>query len=408
MAVKRPVAELITIGSEVLNGCVLNTNAQYLGCRLTDLGFEVRAQSACPDTIAAICASLELAMRRADLIFLSGGLGPTPDDVTRDAAAEFFKEPLVFSKQQFRLIRLHYRRFGSSVPEIVKREACFPKSAIPLLNHYGIALGFCLKKHSRVLIVLPGVPSELEKMFEGAVVPLLKREFKIRKKPSLVVRIAGLSEPEIMRRLKKDFFEEPFDFGIYPMAGEVTLRLKAERGAMLSRLRAKIKKRIGDFVYAYEDRGLAETVGGLLSKRRKTLAVAESCTGGQLASAITDVPGASRYFLGGVVAYDNGVKIRDLGVGRGLIKKRGAVSEEVALAMARGVSQKIGSSYGIGITGIAGPAGGGKKKPVGLVMIGLSGPRVSRTWRHEFWGRRSEVQEKAVKKALQYLWRELR
>jgi nicotinamide-nucleotide amidase len=404
-------AEILTIGDELLKGSVLNTNALFLARELTDMGFSVQAQVACPDSPAVIGQKLAQALSdRGDLVILSGGLGPTPDDVTREALAHYFQVPLVFSKAQYAGIKKHYRKHGlSTVPSDVRKEAYYPENAVPLMNRYGIALGFYVRQGNGLVVVLPGVPSELEKMFKELVRPLLVRHFSdLEPRPKLVVKIVGLSEPAIMRKLGRDFFKgHPFEFGIYPEAGEVSIRIMADRQKIIQRLTAKIKKRLGRSVYAYEEnRVLSEAVGKALVLRKRTLSIAESCTGGTLSSEITKIPGASRYFKGGMVVYHNSLK-EDLGIEKSLLKKKGAVSREVALALAKAVRRRMRTYYGIGITGIAGPTGGSAQKPVGLVFIGLATPQTARLKKILFWGDRRQVQTKAAKKALEYLWHEI-
>lgn len=403
-------AQILTLGNELLRGTVLNTNAAFLGRELTHEGFECVFQAACRDRVPEIRSALREAVSQSDLVVLSGGLGPTPDDVTRDAISEYFGVPLVFSEPQFRLIQKYYRRHGKRrVPDLVRREAMFPQNSTPLVNRHGIALGFYLVHHRCLIVVLPGVPSELEKMFAESVRPLLRRHFKkIAKRPYLAARTVGISEPDIMKKLGKDFFDEPFDFGIYPEAGEVSLRLYAEDPGILNRLKRKIQKRLKGWVYACEDILLAEVIGKLLLKKRASLAVAESCTGGLLAAEICRIPGASRYFKGSLVAYDNSVKEGFLKVSGTILNRYGAVSRETALAMAEGVRRGMKASYGLSVTGIAGPAGGSRKKPVGLVYFGLAAPQGKKAYERIFWGGRRQIQTKAVKKALEFLWRAVR
>lgn len=401
-------AELITIGDELLKGSTLNTNAKFLGKELTDLGFRVSAQTACPDLLSSIQMRIEESLHRSDLIILTGGLGPTPDDLTRDALSAYFNVPLVFSKSQFSCIEKAYKRYGKKVPSMVRKEAMFPEGSFPLINHFGIALGFYLKVGLRLMIVLPGVPMELEKMFANEVRPLIQKHFPgLLKRHSLVVKTIGVSEPDVMTRLKKDFFDVPFDFGIYPQAGEVALRLYAEKKEIIQRLKLKAERRLASDVYAYEETSLAETIGKILTQKRKTLSVAESCSGGMLAQEITRISGASSYFKGGIVAYNNAIKQRVLGVPEEFLKKYGAVSEQVAGLMAQGARGVHQSDYALSITGIAGPDGGTKQKPVGRVYIALATPKNVKVWEKDFWGDRIQVQTKSVKKALEFLWREL-
>ena len=406
----RPKAEILTVGTELLTGSSLNTNAGYLGRRLTQLGFEVFRQVSCRDEEAAIHNAIREAMDPAEILFVTGGLGPTPDDVTRASIASFFKVPLVLSQRQYRRIRLAYGRKGEGVPEMVRQEAYFPKGALPLFNRYGIALGFMLERAGKPTVVLPGVPSEMERLFENQVVPILRRKFYKAQPPfCLVVKTLGLSEPAIMKRLGSGFFKMGrFQFGIYPEVAEVSIRIYGDSQPLLRRLKRHMKAVLGEAIYSFRDETLEAAVGKRLYERRWTLGIAESCTGGLLAREITRVPGASGYFLGGVTAYQNEVKSRLLGVTQDVLGSHGAVSEEVAGAMARGARRLFKSTLGISVTGIAGPEGGSHKKPVGLVFISIASGRSCSIWQERFGGDREQIQIRAARKALAYLWQWLR
>lgn len=400
-------ALILTVGNELLKGSVLNTNARFLGRRLTALGFEVTRQVSCPDSIAEIHRILRSHLPECSLVIMSGGLGPTPDDLTRDALASFFSMPLELSKRQWDFIRGYYKKRGKSAPELVKKEALFPRGAVPLFNRYGIALGFYIKTGSKMIVVLPGVPYELENMFVKLVMPVIKKEFRtLPARHAVIARMAGISEPEVMQKLGKDFFDDPFEFGIYPAPGEVTLRLYAATALIAARLRRKIARRLDNYLYAWEEKTLSEIVGGLLASRRKTVAVAESCTGGLCSAEIARVAGASRYFRGGIAVYHKDVK-RKIGVTDAALEN-GEVSAQVARELARAARSYLKADYGIGITGIAGPSGAAPKKPVGLVYISISGPQRTDVYEQHFWGEREQVQAKAVKKALEHLHRALR
>ena len=403
----RPAAEILSIGTELLTGTTVNTNAAYLGRELTRLGFKVAHQSACPDERAGIHEALRTALSRSDVIFASGGLGPTPDDITRESIADFFRVPLVFSREQYRQISLHYRRRGKKVPALVKREAYFPANAKPLLNQFGIALGFLIEMRRRIVVVLPGVPGELTRLFETRLQSFLQRKFPgLRPKASLVVKTVGLSEPTIMRRLGPSFFKwGPFDFGIYPEVGEVSLRIYADSFSLIRRIRRHVERVLGKETYSFSDESLKGVIGKQLKSAKWTVSLAESCTGGRIAQKLTAVPGASQYFKGGVVAYDNEVKIRALGVPTLLLRKAGAVSRQCALAMAEGVRAQWGSTLGLAVTGIAGPTVGSREKPAGLVYIAIASATKSRAWEEHFSGDREQIQTRAAKKALEYLWR---
>ncbi len=405
----KPTAAILSVGNEVLRGSVVNTNAAFLGRELSTLGFEVISHGVCADSQEAIRFRLGEVFRRVELVLMMGGLGPTPDDVTREGIAAHFKVPLVFSSAQYRRLQQVYKRFGKKVPPLVRREAFYPENAKPLINRFGIALGFSIEIGQKIVIALPGVPSELTNMYFDVVLPFLKKKYgNLFKSRKLIVRMAGISEPEVMKKLGKDFFDDPFDFGIYPSAGEIAIRILADKSDVLARLKKKIATRLRDRVYGWDETPLEGVIGKILGRNKQTLAVAESCTGGLLASRITASPGASVYFRGGVIPYHASVKT-ELGVPEKLIRAHGEVSAEVACQLARSVRLRMGSSFGLGITGIAGPGGGSSRKPVGLVYIGLAAPDGKvRTWKHVFWGERRQVQDKAATKALECLWRKIR
>lgn len=405
----KPTVEILCIGNELLRGSVVNTNAAFLGRELFNRGFEVVSLSVCADSQEAIRFRLGEAIRRADIVFMSGGIGPTPDDVTREGVAAHFNVPLIFSKTEYRRIQKIYKRFGKRIPAIVRREAFYPANAKPLINRFGIAMGFSVEVQHKVIVVLPGVPSELKNMFFDVVMPLLQKKYPGRTRPQkITVKMAGISEPDVMKRLGKDFFEDPFDFGIYPGGGEVAIRISSENKSVLKRVDRKIRIRLKDFIYAREEISLASVIGKILTRRKQTLAVAESCTGGLLASRITKQPGASIYFQGGTVTYQALVK-KKLGVSEKTLRTYGEVSPQVAKALARCVQLRMEATYGIGITGIAGPTGGNKQKPVGLVYIGLASPGGrTEVFRHIFLGDRRQIQNRAAVKALEYLWRKIR
>jgi nicotinamide-nucleotide amidase len=405
----KPTAAILAVGNEVLRGSVVNTNAAFLGRELSNLGFEVITHGVCADSQEAIRFRLGEVLRRVDLVIMMGGLGPTPDDVTREGIAAHFKVPLVFSAPQYRRLQKLFKRFGKRVSPLMKREAFYPENAKPLMNRFGIALGFSIETGPKMVIALPGVPSELKNMFFDVVLPVLKKKYSgLQKSRKLIVRMAGISEPDVMKKLGKDFFDDQFDFGIYPSAGEIAIRILSDDAKVLGRLNKKIATRLKDWIYGWDETPLAAVIGKILTKKRQTAAVAESCTGGLLASRMTASPGASVYFRGGVVTYHSSAKI-ELGVPGKLLKEHGEVSSQVALELAKSVRVRMGSSFGVSITGIAGPGGGSSRKPVGLVYLALaSSDGTAQAWKHVFWGERHQVQDKAATKALEYLWRKIR
>lgn len=405
----KPTVEILSVGNEILRGSVVNTNAAFLGRELTGLGFDVVFQSVCPDAQEAIRFRLGEAVRRADVVIMMGGIGPTPDDVTREGVAAHFNVPLLFSKTEYQRIQKIYKRFGKPVPAVVRREAFYPANAKPLVNRFGIAMGFFIALPRKLVIVLPGVPSELQNMYFDVVRPLLKKKYPTRfAHRKLIIRMVGISEPDVMKKLGKDFFKEHFDFGIYPGAGEVTIRILTDHVSIWQRVRKQIRSKLHDFIYAEEEVPLTRVIEKILIRKKQTLVVAESCTGGLLASKITGDCGASAYFRGGTVAYHRTIKVK-LGVSEKMINAFGEVSSQVAIALAECAQMRMEASYGIGVTGMAGPAGGSATKPVGLVYIALAVPSgKTKVWRHHFLGDRNQIQNKASMKALEYLWRKIR
>ncbi len=400
----RPVAAILTIGNELLSGRTLNTNAAFLGHELTQLGFQVLFQRACPDVISAIQQELKN-LQYADVLVVTGGLGPTPDDLTREAIAAHFQVPLRFSKNQFQAMTRVYRKLGKKLPKLSRREAFYPANAKPLVNRFGIALGFRITSANQNMIVLPGVPTELQKMFLHDVRPLLKRKFKkLSAEQMLSVSLVGISEPNIMEKLSNDFFDQPFQFGIYPSEGETQICVRSPSKKIISLLRKKIEKRLENWIFAWDQTPLAEVIGNQLVKKKKTLAVAESCTGGSLAYAWVRYAGASRYFRGSSVVYNAEAK-KQIGVSAVTLQKFGEVSGETAAELAIQARKVWNADYGLGVTGVAGPSGGTIKKPIGLVFIAVATKQSVNVQKHLFWGNRDQVQRKAVCKALEQLWR---
>ena len=401
-----PSCELVTIGSELLNGSVLNTNAQFLARKITALSIEVAYQVSCKDREQDILDTLSRAFERSDLIIVTGGLGPTPDDITREVIAKFFHCPLKFNPAQYRHILHHFRTLRKVTPLMTRREAFLPEAAKPLLNRFGIALGFYIAAGGKLLITLPGVPRELVKMYETRVEKLIKDKFPDRPRfYFLEAHTAGLHETQIMRKLGKGFFAgRKFEFGIYPKIGEVTIRVKTQEKNLIPILHRELVKKLKGSLYSCKNESFSAALGMELRKCKKTLAIAESCTGGLLAERITDPPGASQYFKGSIVAYSNQIKFRELGVPMELIQKEGAVSAEVAQAMAKAIRIQYQTSIGLSITGVAGPSGGTRLKPIGLVYIAISDSKRNRAFRFRFLGERDKIRLQATQKALFLLW----
>lgn len=409
--------ELVTIGDELLLGFTVDTNSAFLSRALAAQGITVTRRTTVGDDTDAIVATLREALARTGAVVTTGGLGPTTDDVTRDAVAAAFGVPLVLDEAHLEWMRARWRkRFNRDMPDANRRQAMVPRGARKLENRHGSAPGAFVRDSDRWLVMLPGVPRELRGMTDDTLLPLLREigcgtSACIR---SLTLRTTGIPESLLQDNLHDVRIDRAgFSLAYLPGVEGVDLRLTAradsEAAAMstLGDVATAIRERIGDGIYGENDADLAEVLLHRCRERGATLAVAESCTGGLLGSRITDIPGSSDVFLGGVIAYANAVKVRELGVPPGLIERHGAVSEEVVHAMATGVRARLGATASLAITGVAGPGGGTPEKPVGLVWICLAtADRVEPRKLHS-WGDRKEVRYRAAQAAMDLARRHL-
>lgn len=383
------IVELINTGSELLLGRTLNTHQQWLGRQLADLGWPVSRLVCVPDTGAAIGEAVRAALGRADLVLTTGGLGPTSDDVTRERLAELLGRRLREDPEVWARIQEFFAARNRPVPGGARVQALVPEGAEVLPNRHGTAPGLAMELRPNPyradggptwLVMLPGPPRELRPMFTEAVVPLLRRVlppgdgFVCR-----TLRTTGLPESVVETRLAgplRGLVERGLDVGYCAQPGRVDVRLAARGAAAGELVRAGeelVRAELEAAVFGVDDEELETVVVRLLTTRRETVAVAESCTGGCLAHRLTNVPGASAVFLAGWVTYSNQAKQQCLGVNADTLKAHGAVSEAVAREMAEGARTRAGSTYAISVTGIAGPTGGTPAKPVGTVFIGLAG-----------------------------------
>jgi len=403
-------AEILTIGSELLQGSTLNSNAQFLGKQLTDLGFCVRYQTSCRDHVNDIIDGLDTAMTRSNLTIITGGLGPTPDDVTREAVAQCFNTDLVFHAGQYRNIKNYFKKTKHRTLPMTRREAFFPRAAKPIINHAGIAIGFYIETNRKMAVVLPGVPREMTHMFENEVRPLLTRRFKkaLERWNAVTVSLTGLNEPQVMQRLGRRFFDKrEFEFGIYPKLGWISIKLRSKDAKMIKTLKREMAQRLGKAIYAYSDEPIESEVSQLLRRSQKTVSAAESCTGGLIAKRLTDQPGASRYFKGGVLAYADSVKTGLLAVPTQTLHQHGAVSRQVAVLMARHVRKLLRTDYSVAVTGIAGPAGGSLSKPVGTVWVAVDSKNGVIAKEFLIGGDRDRIRQVSAVRALRLLHDEL-
>lgn len=374
-------AEIVAVGTELLLGQIANTDAQFLSRELSELGVNVYAHSVVGDNPGRLRTALSIALERADIVITTGGLGPTMDDITKETIAGYWGFPMVPDQPTLDRIEAYFCSRGRQMTPNNRKQALFPEGAAILPNPHGTAPGCILEKDGKTIIVLPGPPHEMKPMFIESVRPyLMERSGYVL--TSVVLKATGIGESDAEHRIR-DIVEAQTNPTIAPYAapGDLTLRITARtaRGedpqALLRPVVAAVRERLGGYIYSESGQSLPEAVVEMLAARGSTLAVAESCTGGMLCSMIVDVPGASRVFTEGFVTYSNEAKTARLGVPADILARYGAVSEETAGAMARGLRQRSGTDYAVAITGIAGPGGGAADKPVGLVYIAVDSAR---------------------------------
>jgi len=383
---------IITIGNELLSGFTVDRNAAWIGQQLLSSGIKVNVHHTIPDDFGVIYDTLEYQFRewRCDQIIVTGGLGPTVDDITVSSFLEYFDDSHEFDKEYWEILSERFKKLNFKMPNLNKNQAYKSKRGIMIPNLVGTARGLhYTKKHDSVLrsvkglitgdknivnfFALPGVPKEMKSMFTNYVLPEIEKSLK-NKVICKSIRTTGVPESILQEKITDiiDANKEKCDVAFLPhrMLG-VDIRLTSSDNQLVKDLINSIVPRIKKYVYGYDNDKLEQVIADLLIKNNLTVSTAESCTSGLLASRLTDVPGSSKYFKGGSVCYSNDLKINDIGVDKDLIERYGAVSEEVAESLSRNIAQKNNTDIGIGITGIAGPDGGTEKKPVGLVFVGI-------------------------------------
>jgi len=384
-------AEIITVGDELISGIVIDTNAAYIGEKLFQLGIQVRWITTIGDDERDIQQALETSYKRASLVIITGGLGPTHDDITKKVVSEFFQSELVFNSEVFEQIEKRYKKLDRKPNEDQREQAEVPEKADVIENTIGTAPGMQFTQEGRTYFILPGVPSEMKRMLDKSIVPAIKRSINSRELVFQIIRTAGIFESELSRRIGAFNSKFPeIKLSLLPQTQGVTIRLMVphlgtkEGKRILHEGENYIRENLEGFIIGTGDAYLEEVIGDLLKKRSLTIAVAESCTGGLIAHKLTNVPESSLYFNRGVIAYHNDAKINILGVPDVVLEKHGAVSAETAVAMAEGIRRISGTDIGISTTGIAGPGGATPKKPVGLVYIGYSDTQRSFSESHIF------------------------
>lgn len=403
-------AEIISTGTELLLGKTLNTSSFFITEQLTGLGIEVDYHTTIGDNKERLKEALVQALDRSQLIFLTGGLGPTVDDMTKELAAEVLQLRMVFKQELMDEIKRFYNS-DKEIPPGSEKQAYFPAGAVIIPNSEGTAPGAIIEKENKTIIILPGPPSELEPMFEQHVLPVLRQKLGVECEQlhTKVLKVFGLGESELEKELQgllglKNPFITLIDQHTYiDLRLTVNARDKAEVGTQLEEVERKIRKRLGNRIFAINNQTHSLVIGQLLRENKLTLSTAESCSGGLLGSAITDEAGSSDYYLGGVVSYSNSAKETLIGVKRESLLKFGAVSKTVAQEMAEGVRRTLGADLALATTGIAGPGGGSDEKPVGLVYIALASPRGTEVKKCIFNGSRKSIREMTVETALNML-----
>ncbi|HRY98513.1 MAG TPA: competence/damage-inducible protein A [Bacteroidales bacterium] len=409
-------AIIVNIGDELLIGQVVNTNASWMADLLAAEGIAVERIVAVADRDEAIRQELERSMAGAALVLVTGGLGPTRDDITKATLCRIFNTSLVFNPEAYAMIEAFFASRGLRVSELNRMQAELPQGCLPLPNPQGTAPGMWFEKEGCILVAMPGVPFEMQGIMEHEVVPRLRERMDGQLILQRTILTHGMGESFLAQRLAHWEDTLPGDLGLayLPSPGQVRLRLTA-RGTDRSALQAALDEavhglqaRISELIFGYDRDTMEGVVGALLKHRGQTLCTAESCTGGYLAHRITSVPGSSAWYLGSIIAYANEVKIKQLNVDPLLISTHGAVSEEVVCAMAQGARLRLGTDWALAVSGIAGPDGGSADKPTGTTWIALDGPHGTLAQRFLFGNRRDRNIHMAAMSAMNMMRKQLK
>lgn len=406
------LAEIITIGDELLIGQVIDTNSAWMGQKLNSIGVKVKQITSVSDDAEHIIAALTEARKRANLIFITGGLGPTKDDITKNTLCRYFNTTLRFDEKSFEVITEIFKARGRGVTDTNRKQAEVPSNCEVLLNKWGTAPGMWFDDEGKVFVSMPGVPYEMKGIMEYEVLPRLIERFKLPPIQHRTILTQGIGESNLSDLISswEDKLPTYMKLAYLPSPGMVRLRITAngsDESALRSEIESEVQKLIsiaGEYIYGYEEEKLESIVGNLLREQGKTLSTAESCTGGYIAHKITTIPGSSDYYIGSVIAYANRIKEKFLDVDPNIFEVHGAVSEQAVKAMAVHVKEKFGTDYAIACSGIAGPGGGTDEKPVGTVWLALATPEKVFT-RKLLLGR---VRERVIMEASQHALNMLR
>ena len=406
-------AEIITVGTEILLGDILNTNTHYLSNELANMGIDIYYQTTVGDNEERLLNQLNDSLKRSDLIILTGGLGPTQDDITKEVCAKYLNLQMELHKESWDKIVEIYDKMKRIPTENNRKQAYFPVDSTILPNKYGTAPGCIMQKDNKTIIVMPGPPKEMQPMFDNYVKPFLLKDNSYVLK-SKVLRIIGVGESKIENDLL-DLIDKQTNptIATYAKDGECTVRITAkgknieEVEDLILPVYKEIKNRFKEKVYGEDETTIEDEVAKLLVNNNLKIAVAESCTGGMVSSALINYPGISSVFMEGCVTYSNEAKMMSLGVKEETLNTFGAVSEECAKEMAEGVSKRHNTNIGLSTTGIAGPEGGSEDKPVGLVYIGITINNKTIVKKYVFNGDRQQIRNRACKTLLNDLRLEL-
>ena len=407
------IIELVSTGTELLLGEIVNTNAPYLAKRLNELGFNVLFQTTVGDNRDRMAQVLQVAMSRADIIITSGGLGPTQGDITKEITAQVSGRLMFLDDSSVQRIQCMFAKRHSNMPQSNLRQAMMPEGAIVVPNDRGTAPGVILETPAAIFINLPGPPHEMEGMFEQAIVPYLQNRFGVQGViVSKILRTYGIGESSLEEEIKDYILAQSNPtIALLVRNGEIIVRITASAAeeataqTMISNLEEKIRARIGNYVFGTGADTLELVTGRMLVAKDLSIALAESCTGGLVTTRLTDIAGSSAYLKGSIICYSNEIKVSLVDVPETILAAHGAVSSQTAECMASGVRKKFATAIGMGITGIAGPTGATPHKPIGLVYIAIDGPLGTRCSQYHFSGERIRIKRLASQAALEQLRR---
>ncbi|MCF6463279.1 competence/damage-inducible protein A [Clostridium sp. Cult1] len=401
------IAEIISVGTEIILGSTLNTNTYYLSKKLWEIGVDVLYHTSVKDNPKSLEQVIKIGLERSDILIFTGGLGPTSDDITKEVVSKTLGLDLELNKIMEDNIKKYFSEKDQNMPSNNTKQAYLPKGAKFLTNEIGTAPGIYIEWNGRKIILLPGPPKEMALMFNKYVIPLIQQDFIIKIK---TINTIGIGESSL-ETLLLDIIKEQNNpsLATYAKEGRVDIKIIAkgcdetEVNSMLEDMISKIEDRIAQYIYSYEDESIEEIVFKKLKSKNMKIAFCESCTGGLISTKLTRIPGASQVFDRGIITYSNISKVEEVDVNKNTLDKYGAVSEQVAIEMAKGLLRKTGVDIALSTTGIAGPSGGSELKPVGLVFIGIATKDSSYAIKSIFSGERKSIQNRAALRAFDEL-----